>query len=281
LFFAHQVNGLINIDGDADEVGARMKIITFLTDFGDKDSYVAQMKGVACCMTDARLVDISHNVASQQVRQGAFLLWTVAGWFPKGTIHVAVVDPGVGTPRKALFVVSKNYVFVGPDNGVLMPACHVEAPFTVYEITHPGFRVQGGVTFQGRDLLTPIASYIANGTPFEQLGRVTTSYVDLQFPAAERRADEIVGQVLYIDHFGNLVTNIRSQLLPRQDGRLHVVVGKMEIDLPVVPSYGFVASGEPLLTVGSSGFLEIGVNQGSAAARFQASEDDPVSLRLV
>lgn len=258
-----------------------MKVITFLTDFGGKDSYVAQMKGVACCLTEARLVDISHEVPVQKVRQGAFILWSVAGWYPKGTIHVAVVDPGVGTPRKAIFVVSKNYVFVGPDNGLLMPACHLETPFTVYEITHPGFHFQSGQTFQGRDLFTPIAAYIANGVPFDKLGRVTTSYVDLQFPVAERLGDIISGTVLYSDHFGNLITNIGTQLLPRLEGKYRVMIRDTEMELPLVPSYGFVPVGEPLLTVGSSGFLEISVNKGSAASRFQAVEDDRVSVTVL
>jgi len=257
-----------------------MKVITFLTDFGDRDGYVAQMKGVACCLTAARLVDVSHDVPAHQVRHGAFLLWTVAGWFPKGTVHVAVVDPGVGTPRKAIFVVTKNYVFVGPDNGVLLPACHTESPFTVYEITDPGFHIHGGQTFHGRDIFTPVAAYITNGVPFGKLGRPTTSYVDLRFPIAERKGDVVDGMVLYVDHFGNLITNIKAQLLPRLEGRLHVTVSRREENVPVVSSYGNVAAGEPLLTVGSSGFVEIAVNKGDAASRFQAGEDDPVTLRL-
>ena len=258
-----------------------MKIITFLSDFGRKDSYVAQMKGVACSLTDARLLDITHEIPAHHVRQAAFLLWTVAGWFPKGTVHVAVVDPGVGTPRKALFIVTKKYVFVGPDNGVLLPACHAEAPFTVYEITSPGFQLpHSGQTFQGRDLFVPVAAYITKGVPFEKLGKPTTSYVDLCFPVAERQDDVIKGAILYVDHFGHLITNLQVQLLPRLDGRLRVSFARQELDLPLVSSYGYVSDGEPLLTVGSSGFLEIVVNKGNAASRFLAAEDDAVTIRL-
>lgn len=258
-----------------------MKVITFLSDFGRKDSYVAQMKGVACSLTEARLVDITHEVPAHDVRQAAFLLWTAAGWFPKGTVHVAVVDPGVGTSRKALFVVTKNYVFVGPDNGVLLPACHVEDPFTVYEITTAALQLaHPGQTFQGRDLFTPVAAYITKGVPFEKLGKPTTSYVDLRFPVAERQDGIITGKVLYIDHFGNLVTNIKVPLLPRLDGRPHVSLAGQELDLPLVSSYGYVLVGEPLLTIGSSGFLEIAVNKGNAASRFQAAEDSVVTIRL-
>ncbi len=258
-----------------------MKIITFLSDFGRKDSYVAQMKGVACSLTDARLIDITHEIPAHQVRQAAFLLWTVAGWFPKGTVHVAVVDPGVGTTRKALFIVTKNYVFVGPDNGVLLPVCHAMAPFTVYEITTPGLQqVNSGQTFQGRDLFVPVAAYITKGVPFEKLGKLTTSYVDVRFPVAERQDGRINGAVLYIDHFGNLITNIKAQLLPSLSGRLHVSFARQEEDLPLVPSYGHVLEGEPLLTISSSGFLEIAVNKGNAASRFQTAEDDAVSVRL-
>ncbi len=258
-----------------------MKIITFLTDFGDKDGYVAQMKGVASCLTNARLLDITHDVPAHHVRHGAFLLWTVAGWFPKGTVHVAVVDPGVGTPRKPIFVVAKNYVFIGPDNGLLLPACHNESPFTVYEITEQNFHIHGGQTFHGRDIFTPVAAYITNGVPFEKLGRPTTSYVDLRFPIAERHEDAIHGMILYVDRFGNLITNIKGQLLPAREGRVRISFSGHEESLPVMSSYGHVGVGEPLLTVGSSGFLEIAVNKGNAATRFQAREEDPVAIRLV
>jgi hypothetical protein len=259
-----------------------MKIITLLSDFGGRDSYVAQMKGVACSLSDARLVDITHEIPAHNIRQGAFHLWMAAGWFPKGTVHVAVVDPGVGTTRRGLFVVGKNYVFVGPDNGVLLPACHAEEPFTVYEITHPGFQLaHAGQTFDGRDLFAPVAAYITMGVPFETLGRPTTSFVDLQFPIAQRTEDVVSGAVLYIDRFGNLITNIRAPLLPRLEGRLRVTIGGHEEFLPVVRSYGFALEGEPLAMVGSSGFLEIAVNKGNAASRFQATEDASVAVRVV
>ncbi len=114
-----------------------MKRITFLTDFGTKDGYVAQMKGVASSITDARLLDITHEVAPQNIREGAFILWATAPFFPVGTVHVVVVDPGVGMERKGLIITTKKQILVGPDNGILLPTAHLLGDFIVYEITNP------------------------------------------------------------------------------------------------------------------------------------------------
>jgi len=246
-----------------------MKQITFLTDFGTKEGYVAQMKGVVSSITDARMVDISHEVSPQNVREGAFLLWTTASFFPVGTIHVAVVDPGVGTERKGLIITTKKQVLIGPDNGILLPTAHLLGDFVVYEITNPKYMIHPlSRTFHGRDIFAPVAGYIARGVPFGEIGTQTTHFVDLQFPLGENRGDRLVGKILYVDRFGNLLTNIPSDILPSDvaQKKISLHAGDRQWDqVPFVTSYGYGTQGELLLMVGSNHFLEIGVNQGDAA----------------
>jgi len=259
-----------------------MNRITFLTDFGTKGVYVAQMKGVVSSISDAQLIDLSHEVSAQNVREGAFLLWAAAPFFPAGTIHVGVVDPGVGTERKGLIVTTKKQVFVGPDNGLLMPAAHLFGDVVVYEITNPRYMIHPlSRTFHGRDIFAPVAAYIARGVPFAEIGSKTSHFVDLRFPLGENQGDRIVGKVLYVDRFGNLVTNIPQDILPQVD------VGKTMTffsgdrrweQVRFVSSYGFVKPGELLGTVGSSHFLEISVNQGNAATQLGLLVDAEVSI---
>lgn len=246
-----------------------MKRITFLSDFGTKEGYVAQMKGVVCSITDARIIDITHEISPHNVREGAFILWTTAPFFPLGTIHVAIVDPGVGTERKGLVITTKKQILVGPDNGLLLPTAHLLGDFVVYEITNPKYMIHPlSRTFHGRDIFAPVAAYIARGVPFDEIGTQTTHFVDLQFQLGEHQGDRIVGKVLYVDRFGNLMTNIPQEILPSdiEQKNISVVSGDHRWEqVPFVSSYGFVKQGGMLLTIGSSHFLEISVNQGNAA----------------
>jgi len=259
-----------------------MRRITFLTDFGTKDGYVAQMKGVASSITDARLIDITHEVSPQNIREGAFILWVTASFFPIGTVHVAVVDPGVGMERKGLVITTKKQILVGPDNGILLPTAHLLGDFVVYEITNPKYMIHPlSHTFHGRDIFAPVASYIANGIPFSEIGTKTTHFVDLQFSLGEHRGDRIVGNIMYIDRFGNLITNIPSEILPNdvEQKETTLISGESRWEhLPFVSSYGFVKPGDVLLTTGSNSFLEISINQGNAAQTLMIKEDDEIEL---
>jgi S-adenosyl-L-methionine hydrolase (adenosine-forming) len=259
-----------------------MKSITFLTDFGTKGAYVAQMKGVVSGITDARMIDITHDVSPQNIREGAFLLWTTVPFFPVGTIHVAVVDPGVGTQRKGLVITTKKQILVGPDNGILLPTAHLLGDFVVYEITNPKYMVHPlSRTFHGRDIFAPVAAYIARGVPFGEIGTPTTHFVDMRFSLGEHQGDRIVGKVLYVDRFGNLVTNIPDDILPSDiEGKtISVMSGDRRWDQVVcVPSYGYAKQGELLITVGSNHFLEISINQGDAAKSLGMQADSEVSL---
>jgi hypothetical protein len=263
------------------EVGG-MQRITFLTDFGTKGAYVAQMKGVVSGITDARIIDITHEISPNNIREGAFLLWTTAPFFPMGTIHVAVVDPGVGTERKGLIITTKKQILVGPDNGLLLPTAHLLGDFVVYEITNPRYMIHPlSRTFHGRDIFAPVAAYIARGVPFGKLGTQTTHFVDMQFALGEHQGDRIVGKVLYVDRFGNLVTNIPQDILPKDaEGKKIIFISgdRRWEQVPFVPSYGYAKPGELLVTVGGNHFLEISVNQGDAAKALGLQADTEFSL---
>jgi S-adenosylmethionine hydrolase len=261
-----------------------MRRITFLSDFGTKDGYVAQMKGVVSSITDARLIDITHEIAPHNVREGAFILWTTAPYFPVGTVHVAVVDPGVGTERKGLVITTKKQILVGPDNGLLLPAAHLLNDFVVYEITNPKYMLHPlSRTFHGRDIFAPVAAYISRGVPFSEIGTPTSHFVDLEFRLGEHQGDRIVGKILYVDRFGNLITNIPSDILPKDiEGKSLTIVsggGKWE-HLPFVSAYGFVQKGSVCLTVGGNHFLEVSVNQGNAAETLGLQGDADLLLLL-
>ena len=261
-----------------------MKRITFLTDFGTKDGYVAQMKGVASSITDARLMDITHEVSAHNIREGAFILWTTAPFFPVGSVHVAVVDPGVGTERKGLIITTKKQILIGPDNGILLPTAHLLGDFVVYEITNPKYMIHPlSRTFHGRDIFAPVAAYITNGVPFNEIGTKTTHFVDLQFGLGEHRGDRIIGKVIYIDRFGNLVTNIPSDIVPGVDEqkKITMVSGDRTWDnLPFVPSYGYTKKDDLLLTIGSNQFLEISINQANASQCLGLYPDDEIQLLI-
>jgi S-adenosylmethionine hydrolase len=259
-----------------------MRRITFLTDFGTKDGYVAQMKGVASNITDAELIDITHEVTPHNVREGAFILWTTAPFFPVGTVNVVVVDPGVGMERKGLIITTKKQILVGPDNGILMPTAHLLGDYVVYEITNPKYMLHPlSHTFHGRDIFAPVAAYITQGIPFSEIGVKTTHFFDLQFDLGQHQGDRIVGKILYIDHFGNLITNIPYDILPKdiQQKTVTLISGDNRWEhLPFVPSYGFVKPGEVLFTIGSNSFLEISINQRNAAKTLMINEDDEIQL---
>jgi S-adenosylmethionine hydrolase len=188
----------------------------------------------------------------------------------------------VGTQRKGLVIATKKQVLVGPDNGLLLPTAHLLGDFTVYEITNPKYMIHPlSRTFHGRDIFAPVAAYIARGVPFQDIGTITTRYVDLQFTVGEHRGDSLVGKILYVDRFGNLITNIPEEILPKETGGrvISLVSGDRRWDrLPFAFTYGHVEPGGVLLTVGSNHFLEISVNKGSAAQTLGLKEDDTVGL---
>jgi S-adenosyl-L-methionine hydrolase (adenosine-forming) len=258
--------------------GAR-PIVTFTTDFGLADGWVAAMKGVVLGLApEARLIDVTHAVPPQDVRAGAFVLGTTYPAFPAGTIHVAVVDPGVGGARRSVALAADGHVFVGPDNGLftfaLRRAAVAALPARVAVLDRAELqRTPVSRTFHGRDIFAPVAGHLAAGRSLDEVGSAAApeGLARLRIASGTGR-----GEVLHVDRFGNLVTSLEAAP-PGARVRLPGA-GPAAAALPVVGTFGDVPAGEAAALLGSAGFLEIVVNQGNAAARFGARRGDPVEL---
>lgn len=259
-----------------------MKIITFLSDFGIKNSYVSQMKAVASRITNARLIDISHEISPHNIREGAYILRCAAPFFPTGTVHVAVVDPGVGTERRDILITTSKQILIGPDNGLLMPTAHLLGDFIIYEITNEKYMLNSiSETFHGRDIYTPVAANITNGIPFGEIGKRLTDFVDFDFGQGEIRENAAIGRIIYIDRFGNIITNLNKEILSNgleYNKKIMVFIGEKCLEIPFVKSYGYVKKQELLATISSGNLFEIGVNQGNAAEKLSVNIDDKLEI---
>ncbi len=257
-------------------------IITLCTDFGLRDGYVAAMKGVMLGIApDARLVDISHEIAPHDVRAAAFVLATCARFFPAGTVHLVVVDPGVGTARRPMAAQIGTQRYVGPDNGlVTMWLERAEADGTPVELVHldrPQYWLpEVSHVFHGRDIFAPSAAHLANGVPLRQLGSPLSDPVRLQLPRPTRTHNGWMGEVIHIDHFGNVSTNLRRELLGDQPNLVLRLCG-VEIR-GMVRAFGERPPGELVALYGSTGNLIASVVNGSAAERLRARVGDPVEV---
>jgi S-adenosylmethionine hydrolase len=238
-------------------------IITLTTDFGTKDHYVGAMKGVILGINpNASVIDITHEIEKYNVTEAALKLSNFYSYFPEGTVHVVVVDPGVGGSRKPLALESNGHYFIGPDNGVFSLILRQNEAAGVFEISNPDYMLDNvSGTFHGRDIFAPASAHIALGARPQDMGSAVSDPILLDFPEPEVSGGEITGMVIYADSFGNLVTNIPSKLIAPGS---KVIVGRFTIDR-VSNSYADVREGEIVALVGSSGLLEISVNQGSAS----------------
>ncbi len=258
-------------------------IITLTTDFGLADGYVAAMKGVILGINpNARLVDISHDIKPQSIAEGAFVLGTTYRYFPAGTVHLAVVDPGVGTDRRAIILKAAGFFFVAPDNGLLADVLHdvlpdstgrLEAGWEVVAITNSRYwRSPVSPTFHGRDIFAPVAAHLSLGTRLTEFGELVSSIVVPPLARPWPRADgSLAGSIVHVDHFGNLITNVREAQMPGRAVAVQVAGRK------ITGLRHTYAEGEGLIAlIGSSGFLEIAVNGGSAHELTGAGVGDEV-----
>ena len=238
-------------------------LVTLLSDFGTVDGFVGAMKGVIFSIApDATVVDLTHEIPAQDVRAGAWALREAAPHFPPGTIHVAVVDPEVGTARRPLALECRGHWFVGPDNGLLSLAA--EEASTGIALDRPEYhRPQVSNTFHGRDIFAPAAGHLAAGVAPRELGHEIKKWARITVPAASFNGDRVMGQVIHVDQFGNLITNIRARDLPGGRAWRLSWLGK-EIG-PLRQTFGDVASGQWVAYAGSSGQVEIGIRDGRAA----------------
>ncbi|MCD6291593.1 MAG: SAM-dependent chlorinase/fluorinase [Anaerolineae bacterium] len=263
-----------------------MPLITMTTDFGMSDGYVGIMKGVILSIApDATIVDITHDIQPHAISQAAFVIAAAAPYFPSGTVHLVVVDPGVGSERRAIAVQIKRTYFVAPDNGVLtlilQPLSGNPPPAKIIHLRRRKYWLpQVSNTFHGRDVFAPVAAHLATGTPITKLGKSIDDPVLLDLPRAQQNLDgSIEGHILYVDRFGNLVTNIPASWLKAEVPWRIEVAGRV-ID-KLSSTYADVQRGQLLALVGSSGMLELSVREGSAALMLGVGENVPVKARPV
>jgi len=253
-------------------------VVTLLTDFGTRDPFVGVMKGVILKQsTRLTVVDVTHAIEPQQVGDGAFWLAQAFRWFPDGSVHVAVVDPGVGTARRAVVGRGAGHLFVAPDNGLLEVVARGVSDFEAREIDAErlGLRVSSR-TFHGRDLFAPVGALLASGaTTFDAVGPACTLAPSRNVPEPVIGARSAEGCVVVVDRFGNLLTNLSSGALPAGGARR---VGVLGHDLAVVATFADVPPGALAALVGSFGQLEVFVRDGSAAAVLGAQRGTPVGV---
>jgi S-adenosylmethionine hydrolase len=251
-----------------------MPLITLLTDFGTADSYVAEVKAaILRVASDATLVDISHSVPPGDIRSAAYLLGRSWRFFPSGTVHLAVVDPGVGTERNALALMAGGHGFIGPDNGIFTWPLRSGEVDAVTLAVPPS----ASPTFHGRDLFGPAAAALACGTPLAQLGeRFGGNPRMLAYTVPHYEGKSVVGEVMYVDRFGTLVTNLTTEHVPA-----YAVLEVEGLDIgPLRRTYGDVPTGGLLAYVGSAGAVEIAVRDGSAARRLGMGVGSRIRARL-
>ena len=237
-------------------------IITILTDFGTKDHYTGSIKGVIYGINpEAIIADITHEVPRHDIISASFLLKSFHGYFPRGTVHLVVVDPGVGSSRLPVAVSAGGQFFIGPDNGVFSLIYENSRELKIIAIENEDYmRSEISSTFHGRDVFAPAAAHISRGLPIEDLGSPLSSPVLLDFPEPAINGNEISGEILYTDTFGNMTTNIKGSNVPVNST---IIIDSHRIE-HISASYSEAAEGELLALTGSSGYLEISVNRGSA-----------------
>jgi S-adenosyl-L-methionine hydrolase (adenosine-forming) len=265
----------------------RIPTITLLSDFGLRDHFVGSMKGVIYSINpQVNIVDISHEVGSQDIVEAAFLIRACYSYFPAATIHVVVVDPSVGSTRKALIMSTENYFFVAPDNGVLSLVYEVEPPTAVVEISAEHYILpQVSKTFHGRDIFAPAAAWLSRGTDIVNFGEPVEHYVRLSLPKSKLIAEgQWKGMVLHVDRFGNLITNFSQgdylAALEKSPGaKFSVSIGNREIE-GLKQYFAEAQKGELIALFGSTNFLEIAQNQGSAAKTLGLNRGAEITVLL-
>ncbi len=256
-------------------------VITLLTDFGTKDHYVASMKGVILNINPhCRLIDITHQVAPHDIREGAFILANAYSYFPKGTIHLAVVDPGVGGDRKPLLLVTPKYCFVGPDNGLFTMVTRKESVEQIIVLDKQKYHLpKVSTTFHGRDIFAPVAAHLSLGVKPSALGHEIdlVSWLGFEGPFVEE--GKLMGEILHIDIFGNLVSDINEGILFQFTRRRPFVIGVGgKIIRGLKRGYWEGMKREPIALIGSGGFLEISVREGNAQKILKVKRGDPVVI---
>jgi S-adenosylmethionine hydrolase len=267
-----------------------------LTDFGDDDFFVASLKGVIAQINpEVQIIDITHHVPSFNVLSGSFMLYAAYRYFPQKTIFFAVVDPGVGSSRKILCVETDRFFFIGPDNGILSLALDNETITQIIEVKKKAYFLPLlTTTFEARDKMAPVAAWLSKGTPCEKFGPRTVSYTKLDVEKPKEEDDNLVGAILHIDKFGNMISNIPAEMFKKKfEGavnsvlRMRLIRGSQiesqelsRLDLRFYKNYKEAHKGEVLCLPGSLGYLEIAIREGSASQWLKANVGDGVIFAL-
>ena len=279
-----------------------MPVITLTTDFGSL--YPASLKAAILQINEtANIIDITHSIPHACIHAGAFALYSVVDHFPSGTVHVAVIDPGVGTDRRAIAIRSGGQYFVGPDNGLLIPAARKLGNVEAYDITNTKLFHDVSSTFHGRDIFAPVGAHLLetkhagfnpishllnllsgrrtdNAIRIEDVGKRIDDFVELDIEKIEVSDDTISGEIVFIDDFGNIITNIpKDVILDKAGFGAELFIFGSEI--PLLQTYGLIEDGDALALIGSHGFLEISINCGNAAKTFNVKNGDKIDVKLL
>jgi S-adenosyl-L-methionine hydrolase (adenosine-forming) len=259
-------------------------LITLTTDYGTSDVFAAVMRGVILSINpDVSIVDITHEVLAHDILDGALAIGNAYKYFPPKTVHVVVVDPGVGTERRPLLVAADQHYFIAPDNGVLSSVYDQSESLHVWNlISEHYFRQPVSKTFHGRDVFAPVAGWLSKSWQTSSFGEPITDFVRFTLPKIKTEGTSAKGVVLRTDHFGNLITNITPEQVPgllTANGNLSITVGQAKIS-KMVQTFAEGVAGEPVAIIGSSGYLEISVNRGNAAKTVGAGRGAEVVVDL-
>ncbi|MGR3317354.1 MAG: SAM hydrolase/SAM-dependent halogenase family protein [Candidatus Anammoxibacter sp.] len=276
-------------------------IVTLLTDFGLQDEYVGVMKGVILRTlrihgidSSAQVIDLCHSIEPQDILGAAYVLFSAYKYFPSGTINVVVVDPGVGSDRKIICLKTKEYIFLAPDNGVLSFVVAHDAPELIIEVTNRKyFLPEISNTFHGRDIFAPVAAHLVNGVRPDELGDEISKIREINIPVPVLSSNDVLtAEVIYTDHFGNIITNIDGRSLEKikstrknkGDNEINLTKGELSIVIAnrtiegISKSYSKVEAGELAALFGSSGYLEIAVNKGNAKELLNVNRGDKIVI---
>ncbi|MGB9893863.1 MAG: SAM hydrolase/SAM-dependent halogenase family protein [Candidatus Saccharicenans sp.] len=260
-------------------------LVALLTDFGSRDYFVASLKGVILSINpDCQVIDLTHEIPDYGLPAAAFILWACYKFFPKETIFLTVVDPGVGSERRLILIKTDRYYFIAPDNGVLSLILSKERA-EIYELNNKNYFITDQKTsFEGRDKMAPVAAWLSLRVPLTELGRPATSVKQLSLPEPQLRSKEIQGSIIYQDKFGNLITNISQELIVRfldknKGSNLGLLAGKKRIS-EMAPSYSLASTDKPFFMINSLGLLEIAVYKKSAAEMLGLGSGDLVVLKF-
>ena len=261
-----------------------MSTISLTTDFGTKDWYAGVLKGVIYNIyPSARMVDITHEIKNHSIEHAAFVIASTYSYFSYGSIHVGIVDPGVGGSREPILLESRGHYFIGPDNGIFTLVDHSTS--VLYALDKKQYWLSPvSETFHGRDIFAPVAAYLARGVPADQLGtRVKRRIISIDIPKPRKEPDGTLrATVVHVDRFGNCVTNIpgASLLLDAMQRPVQIHVGNKVISSLLVKTYDKASNSDPVLIAGSTGFLELSLNKDPFAQRYGVSEADPITLKV-